>query len=228
MHLLAPLVVKRGANVPWSSPDALFSEHEEMYEPQLPNEAPRGARTAKMRSTQAKLSQPNSRDSVRARGFTLIELMITIAVLVITLTLAVPSFRNIIQNNRSTALANELSSAINLGRSEAIKRGQEVRVCPRNPLGTGCTGNDWTVGWLVRETGAGGAVLRVWDAPRAGAIITYDPDTINAVIRFDGLGGLANQPRTIALRFDGCTGEQARQIDVGAAGRISVRRVACP
>lgn len=178
-----------------------------------------------MRPGQTELSAANPRMPVRARGFTLIELMITIAVLVITLTLAVPSFSNIIQNNRSTALANELSSAINLARSEAVKRGQEVSVCPRNVAGNACSGaRDWTVGWLV-QTGAD--VLRVWDAPRAGAVIDSPANPADGVIRFNGLGGTANAG-TWASRFTGCSGEQAREIDVGAAGRISVRRVACP
>lgn len=160
-------------------------------------------------------------------GFTLIELMITVAVLVIVLTVAIPSFNSTIQNSRSTALANDLSGALNLARSEAVKRGAEVRVCPRNAAGTACSGTDWTAGWLVLVPG--GAVLRVWDAPRGEAVIQQVPNSLtNAEVRFGPLGGLENEARTLRSRFVGCRGEQARDIAIGSAGHISVTRVACP
>ena len=61
-------------------------------------------------------------------GFTLIELMVTVAVLAIVLSLGVPSYRALIINNRLTAQANALVASINLARSEAIKRGVRVWV----------------------------------------------------------------------------------------------------
>ena len=83
-------------------------------------------------------------------GFTLIELMVTIAVGVILLTLAAPSFQDIIQNNRVTAQANDFVTALNLARSEAIKRGVSVTVCKSND-GTSCggAGVNWQDGWII-------------------------------------------------------------------------------
>ena len=70
------------------------------------------------------------------RGFTLVELMVTIAVVAILATVAVPGFRDLIRNNRVTAQTNEIVSALNFGRTEAIKRGRSVTV-RLEPAGAG-------------------------------------------------------------------------------------------
>lgn len=74
-------------------------------------------------------------------GFTLVELMITIVIAAILLGIAIPNFTEIIVRNRMTAYANELVTALNLARSEAIKRGQPVVVRK--------TSAEWEGGWRV-------------------------------------------------------------------------------
>ena len=74
-------------------------------------------------------------------GFTLMELMVTITIASILLSIAIPSFTSIISSNRLTTYANELVTALNLARSEAIKRGQHVVVRK--------TGTNWEDGWQV-------------------------------------------------------------------------------
>ena len=88
-----------------------------------------------------------------ARGFTLVELMITLGVLAIIAALAAPSLSQFIAEQRLIAATNDLLYATRVTRSEAIKRGLRVSLCPRN-LGTepGCaTNNAWQQGWLVFE-----------------------------------------------------------------------------
>jgi type IV fimbrial biogenesis protein FimT len=81
-------------------------------------------------------------------GFTLIELMVTIALAAIILTQAVPSFNALVQNNRLISQKNEFISTLNLARSEALKRGTRVTVCASSDKAT-CDSTDWEQGWIV-------------------------------------------------------------------------------
>lgn len=73
-------------------------------------------------------------------GFTLIELLVTISIVAILLGIGLPSFVTFIDSNRVTAQANDLSSSFHMARSEAIKRGAEVRV-------VSIAGSDWNACW---------------------------------------------------------------------------------
>ena len=107
------------------------------------------------------------------QGVTLVEIMVTISVLAIILAVAGPGFQQYIASSRSNALSNDLLTASQLARSEAIKRSENVRLCRRNAAGTACDNNtDWSAGWLVIS--ASNEVIRVW-APVNGATITATP-----------------------------------------------------
>lgn len=162
----------------------------------------------------------------KSSGITLIELLVAIAVLAILLGIGVPSFNNVIQNSRSTALANEIVTALNLARSEAVRRAQDVKVCASTDQTT-CNGAwDGTSGWIVTLDIAGEDPLRVWGAPPASAVIAQ----VGAPgdITFDALGELSGGATNLSTHFAGCTGDQARSININASGRISARRVDCP
>jgi len=68
--------------------------------------------------------------SRHARGFSLVELMVTIAVLAILLAIGIPSFASLIASNRLTSATNELVAALQTARTEAIRRNVRVTVCP--------------------------------------------------------------------------------------------------
>ncbi len=69
------------------------------------------------------------RFSGRTDGFTLIELMVTLAVAAILAAMAAPSFRILLANNRLSTQTNELVGAVTFTRSEAVKRGRNVTLC---------------------------------------------------------------------------------------------------
>ena len=86
-------------------------------------------------------------------GFTLVELMVTVAVLAIVMAVAVPSFTNLINSNRLTAQANEVLAGLILARTEAIKRNESIVFCHTTD-GENCSAPPaagWQ-GWLVRGT----------------------------------------------------------------------------
>lgn len=98
-----------------------------------------------------------SRHSTHSSGFTLIELVIALAIAAILLTLAAPNMSSFIRNNRITTETNTLIAHINLARSEATKRNVVVALCRRDsdevlPTCGGGVANDWTSGWLVYVT----------------------------------------------------------------------------
>ena len=81
-------------------------------------------------------------------GFTIIELMLTIGVAAVMLSIGVPSFQSLLERNQLTSGINQFISSMSLARSEAIKRNQRVAICPsRN--GTTCTGVQYEDGWIV-------------------------------------------------------------------------------
>lgn len=76
-------------------------------------------------------------------GFSVIELIIILAVLGVLLAVGAPSFQTLLANTRLTTHANALFMAVNLARSEAIHRGRRVDLVPAG------NGTSWTDGWIV-------------------------------------------------------------------------------
>jgi len=76
-------------------------------------------------------------------GFTLIELMVTLAIAAILMMVAAPSMTAFKQNSELTSLSNTLLSAINAARMEALKRNMATYITPADK------GNSWAVGWIV-------------------------------------------------------------------------------
>lgn len=158
-------------------------------------------------------------------GFTLIELMVTLAVAGILAAVAAPNFYNLVQNSRATTETNSLVTAINLARSEAGKRGERVEVCASKDQAT-CNSTDWTDGWIVRVEGSSSPddLIRVWQERPAAASITASGDQLV----FRASGARVNVgTATFKIEFDSCNGDQQRRIRVNAAGRSNVQREGC-
>lgn len=126
------------------------------------------------------------------RGFTLVELMVTVAVAAILIAIAVPSFSRMIASNRLSTAADEIVGAINTARQEAIKRNADVQFCSdlaanntSDTLGSACGSQSGAVYVQTAPT----TVARVLaGVPGLVAPVQLNGDI--AAIRFhgDGLG----------------------------------------
>lgn len=82
-------------------------------------------------------------------GFTLPELITTMAVVSIVTTTAIPAMQGMVQNNRMTTQVNTLVTNLHLARSEAVKRNQRITLCQSSD-GISCgTSNHWHEGWIM-------------------------------------------------------------------------------
>jgi type IV fimbrial biogenesis protein FimT len=174
----------------------------------------------------------------RQRGFTILELMMTIAVIAVIAGFAAPSFLASIRANRIVTDNNELISTLAFARSEAIKRGQRVTVCPSADQATCAASGGWEQGWIVflDPTGigtvdAGEPVLRVWDALEGTTIRAAG--SFSDWVSFVGSGETRATPNNSdSFYVCGSDGDTARgrTINVGLLGHPSTQKgaAACP
>jgi type IV fimbrial biogenesis protein FimT len=86
---------------------------------------------------------------VLTKGFTLLEVLVVMALAGILVAIAIPDFVSFMQNNTRTSTVNDLLASMHIARSEAITRNGRVMLCP-STQGTACDGGtDWEDGWIV-------------------------------------------------------------------------------
>jgi type IV fimbrial biogenesis protein FimT len=150
----------------------------------------------------------------REGGLTLIELIVTIAVLTIMLTLAVPGYQQFTARNEVAAEVMRLKTALSLARNTAITRRSTITVCP-SPDGVNCTNGDWTAPLVVVDGEASGGslsgdeILRQLGESRVISV-TYRAD--NRPVRYKQMGRSTGHNGT----FDICG-----QYDAGAQVIVS-------
>jgi type IV fimbrial biogenesis protein FimT len=168
--------------------------------------------------------------SMAQRGYTLIELMLTITVLSILLGLAVPSFLDTVRNNRLISQNNEFISSLNFARSEALKRSGSVSVCASTDEAS-CSGStDWTTGRIVfTDTNANGTFDGADEILQtAGAApVEFTMNGTASFVRFTSSGMTPPPALEFNLLRPGCTGMHARRINVSVVGRVATTTASC-
>ena len=144
-------------------------------------------------------------------GFTAVECMVVVAIVIILITVAAPGLSGIIVAQQLKNASFDLASTLSVARSEALTRNVEVTISPRE--------DDWARGWMV--TDQGGTVLR--DQPAYGRISVGGPIRVT----FTGDGRPASAVVPFAVASDSADVSLHRCIRLRLNGRPYVTRGAC-
>lgn len=150
------------------------------------------------------------------RGFTLIELMVVVAVLVVLSTVAAPSFSTFILGQRVKTASFDLASSMLLARSEAIKRNTDVTIAPAD------SGSGWAGGWKVTVTAASVTTTLSEQAAYAGLTIAGPSSPASVVYQ-----GSSGRPAAGKATFQVSGGDASRCVSVDLSGMTTTRTGAC-
>jgi type IV fimbrial biogenesis protein FimT len=161
-------------------------------------------------------------------GFTLVELMVTLAVFGILALAAVPAFNGYVNSNRLISETNTIVGALNFARSEAIKRRANISVC-RSDNGTSCTGTagTWNVGWIVFVNTDNDSPAQVDNLEEVLRVSGGFNDTLQASASLANFitynaNGFGNAQGQFVLCDSDATVSSARTVSVSRIGRPSL------
>ena len=163
------------------------------------------------------------------RGFNIIELMVTVAVVGILAAVALPSFADAIARNRIAAQANDFAAAVNYARTEAIRRNSPAGVCASSD--NAACGGAWSDGWIVWAASVTAAppaidVLRVSEF---NASDTFTPVAATQAIAFNARGSLSTAADSFVLQPGECDPGKpfVREFNFALTGNMSMNQESC-
>ena len=162
-------------------------------------------------------------------GFTLVEMLVTVAILAILLSVAAPPLNNLVQGKQLLGQATKLATAINFARSEAISRAVNVVICASTD-GASCS-DEWEDGWIVfvdddeNSVRGGQELLIKKEGPVFGnVILDTDNNVTSLTFNFEGASN-ATTFNLCAQDVDAQALEQnrSRRIVINRVGSISIQ-----
>ena len=164
----------------------------------------------------------------RQRGFTLVEVLVTLAVASVLFATAVPSMQDFITRNHMSTEVNNFIASLYVARSEAVKRVQTVAVCPANSDFTDCIDStDWQGGWMVfldanqdgKLTNGSDEILQRYPALPSRFAVNGN----QSLFAYDSSGQLYNPGSNGTYTFcDTGSVAKTRKITVSREGRVRV------
>ena len=150
------------------------------------------------------------------RGFSLVELMVAVAVAGVLVAIAIPSFDSFILSNRLSSYASAFSAGVRVARSEAIKRNLPVTLCMSSNGSSCVTSGGWEQGWIVLS---GTTVIKRQQATVAGYLLSSSVSSLT--FQPNGLGATQT---TMTVCRSSPLGTQERQVTVSATGRAKISK----
>jgi type IV fimbrial biogenesis protein FimT len=164
-------------------------------------------------------------------GFTLIEILVTVALLVLLVGLAAPSFQSAVLTSRLSSYANSFLASAQFARAEAFKRNAAITLCASADGATCAASGTFAQGWIVmcrgdaatgvcKAAGADNLVLQKSPALAEAYRFSTTGDVYTLVFPASGVG--ATQITGKLCRALPDPGSQERQIDVSVSGRTTI------
>jgi len=175
----------------------------------------------------------------KVKGFTLVEVVVTMVVAAILVSLAIPAFTTVIKNNRLATATNALVGAIGLARSEAIRRNARVTLCKSSDGASCTTAGNWSDGWIVFiDRNSNAAVDTGEDVLRVSEPVNTDIDAVGNSNVDDYISFVSTgQPQLTSGGFQAGTikicddraGDFGRNLVLNLTGRLRLEKeVSCP
>lgn len=166
----------------------------------------------------------------RQGGFTLVELMVTVALLAVILTLGVPSFTDLLRSWQRDVATRAFTGHVRMARSEAIKTSQQVVMCT-SADGAGCAGdNNWMAGWIVftdrdgdRTVDAADDTILATQGPLSGLVRMQTNNNVNNFF-FLPSGLMPTRQSTLRIEAQGSESVEQNAVAISSTGRISVSK----